>query len=488
MDDSATKGDEIAWMPATEMREAIRQKRLSPVEVTQALLERIDALNPALTAYVLVTPEMALAAARAAEAAVMRGEALPPLHGVPASIKDLFDVAGLPTTKGSLIYRDRIARGYEYSVKRLLDAGIVHLGKTNTPEFGFLPTTENPLFGASRNPWDPACTPGGSSGGAGAAVAAGLGPIALGSDGGGSIRIPASFCGIFGIKPTYGRVARNPGGWSTLTHRGPMSRTVADAALMLDVLQGREPADPFSVADYPGSFLAELQFGVKGRRVAWSADLGYALVDPEVRALCERAARRFEDLGCIVEEASPGFDSPTADRTFITLAASADAVWLQALTDEQRTQVGETAQFFLETGTKASAAEYVRANERRMALWQTMQRFHQTYDLLLTPTLSVTAFPVGEPPKTIAGSDYPPLAWSPYTAPFNLTGQPAASVPCGFDARGMPVGLQIVGRAYEDALVLRAARGFEALEPWAQRRPSLAAAVAQVAPREGASL
>ena len=293
------------------------------------------------------------------------------------------------------------------------------------------------------------------------------GPIALGSDGGGSIRIPASFCGIFGIKPTYGRVPRNAGGWSTFTHRGPMSRTVSDAALMLDVMQGHEPGDPFSIADYPGSFLGEVDRGVTGLRVGWSADLGYALVDPEVRAICERAARRFEDLGCVVEEAHPGFANPNADRTFITLAAAADAVWLEALTPEQMAEVGDAARLFLELGSKTTGPDYVRANERRMALWQATQRFHETYDLLLTPTLSVTAFPIGDPPKTIAGSDYAPLAWSPFTAPFNLTGQPAASVPCGVDARGLPVGLHIVGRAYEDSLVLRAARAFEQLQPWA---------------------
>ncbi len=465
--------DEFAWMPATEMRDAIRTRALSPVEVTRALLERIDALNPALNAFCLVTPELAMAAARQAEAAVMRGERLGPLHGVPLSIKDLFDVKGLPTTKGARIYKDRVADGYEYCVKRLLDAGAVHLGKTNTPEFGFLPTTENELFGATYNPWDIRRTPGGSSGGAGAAVAAGLGPIALGSDGGGSIRIPASFCGVFGIKPTYGRVPRNPGGWSTFTHRGPMARTVADAALMLDVMAGHGPADPFSVADYPGSFLAEIEGGVRGLRVAWSPDLGYALVDPEVRAVCERAARRFEELGCAVEEAHPGFTNPNLDRTFITLAATGDALWLSALTDEQRAQVGATAKQFLEYGGKVSGADYLRANERRMAIWHATQRFHQTYDLLLTPTLSVTAFPVGEPPPQIDGSNYAPLAWSPFTAPFNLTGQPAASVPCGFDAQGLPVGLHIVGRAYEDALVLRAARAFEQLQPWAEARPPL---------------
>ena len=466
--------DQIAWMPAAEMAAAIRSKELSPVDVTRALLARIDALNPALNAYCLVTHEMAMAAATEAEAAVMRGDHLGPLHGVPVSIKDLFDVKGLPTTKGSLLYKDRIADGWEFSAKRLIDAGGVHLGKTNTPEFGFIPMTENRLFGPTNNPWDLARTPGGSSGGAAAAVAAGLGPIALSSDGGGSIRIPASFCGVFGIKPTYGRVPRNPGGWSTMTHRGPTTRTVADAALALDVMSGHEPEDPFSVADYPGSFVGEVDLGVRGLRVAWSADLGFAPVEPEVRAICEAAAKRFEELGCTVEEASPGFPSPTADLTFFTVAATADAVWLGQLTEEQLALLDDPARGFLEFGSKTKGTQLIEAERRRMALWQTMQRFHETYDLLLSPVTSCTAFPTGQPPSSIAGHEIPQFGWMTYTNPFNLTGQPAASVPCGFDSRGLPVGLHVIGRAYEDSLVLRAARAFEQLQPWADKRPAMA--------------
>ncbi|MEX2246163.1 MAG: amidase [Dehalococcoidia bacterium] len=465
--------DDIAYMPAVEIAAAVRARKLSPVEVTRALLARIGALNPALNAYVLVTADAALQRAKAADDAVVRGGALGPLHGVPVSIKDLFDVDGLPTTKGSLIYKDKVARGYEYSVKRLFDAGAIMLGKTNTPEFGMLPTTENALFGAAYNPWDLTRTPGGSSGGAASAVAAGLGPIAHSSDGGGSIRIPASFCGVFGIKPTYGRVPRNPGGWSTLTHRGPITRTVADAALALDVMTGPESGDPFTVPALGRSYLDGLDAGVGGLRVAWSPDLGYALVEPEVRAICETAAKSFADLGCTVEEASPGFPNPSTDQTFMTLAASADAVWLRELTTEQLAQVGEPAKVFLAFGSNTTGVEYARANERRMAIWHAMHRFHETYDLLLTPSLSVTAFPVGQPPTKVGDADFPPFGWSPFTVPFNMTGQPAAVVPCGFDAHGLPVGLQIVGRAYRDDVVLRAARAFEQAHPWAHHRPPI---------------
>ena len=463
--------DDFAWMEATEMAAAIRAKRLSPVDVTTALLERIERLNPALNAYCLTTPDMALMQAKEAEAAVIRGDALGPLHGVPVSFKDLFDVAGLPTTKGSLLYKDNIAAGWEIVAKRLIDAGAIHLGKTNTPEFGFIPMTENKLFGATSNPWDVMMTPGGSSGGAAAAVAAGLGPIALSSDGGGSIRIPASFCGVFGIKPTYGRVPRSPGGWSTMTHRGPTTRTVSDAALALDVMSGHDAADPYSVIDYPGSFLDEVDLGIEGLRVAWSADLGFAPIEPEVRTLCEAAAKRFAELGCHVEEAAPGFGNQTA--TFFTLAATSDAVWLGELNEDELALLDDPARSFLAFGRKTTGVDYVRANAARMQLWETTQRFHKTYDLLLTPVTSCAAFPIGEPPTRIDGRDIAPFGWMPYTQPFNLTGQPTASVPCGLDSRGMPVGLHIVGRAFDDAVVLRAARAFEQLQPWAQRKPAM---------------
>ena len=470
--------DELHWMPATDIAAAVRTKQLSPVEITEALLRRIERLNPALNAYVLVTGDMAMESARAAETAVIRGDALGPLHGVPVSIKDLFDVAGLPTTKGSLLYKDNIAAGWEYAAKRLIDAGGIHLGKTNTPEFGFIPLTENRIFGPTNNPWDLACTPGGSSGGGAAAVAAGMGPIALTSDGGGSIRIPASFCGVYGIKPTFGRVPRKPGGWSTMTHRGPTTRTVRDAALAMDVMCGHEPEDPFSVPDYPGSFLDGIDDGIRGLRVAWSADLGYAPVEPEVRDICERAARRFEELGCTVEEASPGFPNPTLDLTFMGIAAASDAAWLGELKPDELALLDRPAHEFLRFGQALTGVDVARAERRRMAIWHHMREFHRGYDLLLTPVTSVTAFPTGQPPATVGGKGIPPFGWMPFTQPFNLTGQPAASLPCGFDSRRMPVGLHVIGRAYEDALVLRASRAFEQLQPWAQIRPQMAVAAA----------
>lgn len=464
--------DDIAWMPATEMAAAIRAKKLSPVEVTKSLLARIEKVNASINAYCLVTPEMALEQAHGAETAISRGDDVGPLHGVPVSIKDLFDVEGLPTTKGSLVYKDNIATSWEYSAKALIDAGGVHLGKTNTPEFGFVAMTSNKLFGTTVNPWDTKRIAGGSSGGAASAVAAGLGPIAHGSDGGGSIRIPASICGVFGLKPTFGRIPKKPGGWSTMTHRGPITRTVSDAALAMDVMAHYEPADPFSVATYPRSFLEEVDRPMKGLRVAWSRDLGFAPVDPEVTEICERAAMRFRDFGCEVEEAAPGFGNQS--MTFLNINTPSDAVWIGGLTDEQRALMDQPARFFYESGKKVSGMDMVRANLERMRVWQMMQEFHTKYDLLLTPVISCTAFPVGEEPKQIEGKDVGPAGWMPFTQPFNLTGQPAASVPCGFDSKGLPVGLHVIGRAYEDSLVLGACRTFEQLQPWADAKPSLA--------------
>jgi Asp-tRNA(Asn)/Glu-tRNA(Gln) amidotransferase A subunit family amidase len=463
--------DDTAWMPATEIAAAVRSKKLSPVEITKTFLDRIDSINPKINAYCLVTPEMALDQAKEREAAVTRDQALGPLHGVPVSIKDLFDVPGLPTTKGSLVYKDNIASSWEYSAKALIDAGGIHLGKTNTPEFGFIAMTQNKLFGSTTNPWDPERIAGGSSGGAAAATVAGLSPIAHGSDGGGSIRIPASICGAFGIKPTFGRIPKKPGGWSTMTHRGPLTRTVADSALALDVMAFYHPDDPFSVPTYPRSFLGDLDLPLPKLRVAWSKDLGFAPVDPEVAEICERAATRFAELGCEVEEATPGFENQS--QTFLRINTPADAVWIGDLTDEQRAEMDQPAWFFYEHGKQISGMDMVRSMHDRMRLWHTMREFQQKYDLLLTPVISCTAFPVDQEPKQIGGQDVPPAGWMPYTQPFNLTGQPAASVPCGWDSKGLPVGLHVVGRAYEDSLVLRACAAFEKLQPWADRRPSL---------------
>ena len=465
--------DDLGWLSALDLARLIRGKEISPVEVMTALLARIDALNPRLNAYCTVAAEEASDLATAAEVGVLTGEALGPLHGVPVSIKDLLFTRRMRTTAGSRLLADHVPEEDAVAVERLRGAGAIIVGKTNTPEFGHKGITDNSLFGPTRNPWNPALTAGGSSGGAGAAVAAGLGPLAVGTDGGGSIRIPASFCGVFGLKPSFGRVPSGPGlpDWETLAHTGPMTRTVRDAALMLDALAGPDDRDRHSLpADGGASYLEACDAGIAGLSVAWSADLGHGRVDPEVATLCAEAAVRFESLGCHVEVVMPTWDDP--EEIFRILAsAEAFAAYRDRLAESERLLDPSFVEL-LRMGERITAEQYLGAVLRRRELWTEVHRFLARFDLLITPTLAVAAFPIGASPiREIAGQPVSPLGWTPFTFPFNLTGQPAASVPAGFTAAGLPVGLQIVGRRHADRTVLAASAAFEAAEPWRERRP-----------------
>jgi aspartyl-tRNA(Asn)/glutamyl-tRNA(Gln) amidotransferase subunit A len=465
--------DDLGWLSALDLARLIRGKEVSPVEVMTAVLARIDALNPALNAYCTVAAEEASDLATAAEVGVLTGEELGPLHGVPVSIKDLLFTRRMRTTAGSRLLADHVPEEDAVAVERLRGAGAIIVGKTNTPEFGHKGVTDNPLFGPTRNPWNPVLTAGGSSGGAGAAVAAGLAPLAVGTDGGGSIRIPASFCGIYGLKPSFGRVPSGPGlpGWETLAHTGPMTRTVRDAALMLDALAGPDDRDRHSLPAGDGaSYLEACDAGIAGLSVAWSADLGHGRVDPEVAEICGEAAVRFESLGCHVEVVMPTWDDP--EEIFRTLAsAEAFAAYRDRLAESERLLDPSFIEL-LRMGELVTAEEYLRAVLRRRELWTEVHRFLARFDLLITPTLAVAAFPLDAPPiREIAGQPVSPLGWTPFTFPFNLTGQPAASVPAGFTAAGLPVGLQIVGRRHADRTVLAASAAFEAEVPWRERRP-----------------
>ncbi len=463
---------ELCFMPATAMASAIRARKLSPVEVVDAALARIDRLNPRLGAYCTVTHAAARAAAREAAVAVMRGDALGILHGVPVSVKDLIPTSGVRTTWGSRLFEHFIPDEDAPVVERLKQAGAIVLGKTNTPEFGYKGTTDNLVFGLSRNPWSPAHTPGGSSGGGAAAVAAGLGPLAVGTDGGGSIRIPCSCCGIFGLKPTLGRVAAAPtyGGLDTLSHTGPMTRTVRDAALMLNAIAGPDPRDLSSLPADGTDYLALLDRGIAGLRVAWTPDWGYAAVDPEVRRITEAAAKRFADAGCAVEEDTPGFSDPT-DPFLVVYSASYAARFADKL-PEARDRLDPALVTLIEHGMRWTAAEFITAANSRRTLNDVFRRFFARYDLLLTPTLAAPPLPVGvDAYEEIAGRPVARTGWYAFTYPLNLTGYPAATVPCGWTAGGLPVGLQIVGPRFADAVVLRAAAAFEALAPWAGKRP-----------------
>ncbi len=454
--------DDIALFSATELLRLYRRKQLSPVEATRAALERIDRYNSTLNAYCLVDGESAIAAARAAEGRWHKGEPKGLLDGVPASIKDVVLTKGWPTLRGSrAVSRDQPWDEDAPSVARLRAHGAVLLGKTTTPEFGWKGITDSPLTGVTRNPWNPALTPGGSSGGAAAAIATGMGALAIGTDGGGSIRIPAGFTGVFGIKPSFGRVPAAPlSPFGTVSHVGPLTRTVADAALMLTVIAEPDVRDwhalPYDGRDYR----VGLDGGVRGLRIAFSENLGYVSVDAEVAAIVSNAVNVFVDMGAQVELLDPGFANPS--DTFSKLWFAGAANLTRSLSAEQRAVLDPGLAEIAAEGADISLMDYLAAINQRGALGQSMNLFHERYDLLLMPTLPIPAFAAGQETPMPGGRW---MDWTPFTYPFNLTQQPAASIPCGRTQSGLPVGLQIVGPRYDDALVLRASRAFETPRP-----------------------
>jgi aspartyl-tRNA(Asn)/glutamyl-tRNA(Gln) amidotransferase subunit A len=474
---STTAGQDVCFMPATALAAVIRAKKVSPVELVNAIYARIHETNPRINAFCTLTEEQAHRAAKEAETAVMRGDRLGALHGVPVSIKDLFLTRGVRTMYGSRIRENYVPEEDAPAVAKLLAAGAILIGKTTTPEFGFKGVTDSPLTGITRNPWNLSKTCGGSSGGAGAAVAAGLGPIAIGSDGAGSIRIPSSFNGIFGLKPSLGRVANYPSSpVPFLVHAGPMARTVHDAALLLNVIAGPDERDLLSLPADATDYLAACEGGVRGLRVAWSPTLGYAKVDPEVASMTEAAAKAFESsLGCKIEAADPGFESPWGSLS--VLWTMSYALRLRTFLPEWESRMDPDLVMLIKGVGRLGPTEYGEAFAKRSVLWDMTRKFFDRFDLLLTPTLPVPAFEAGRPnPDGMpvpAGSLLPFSEWLPFTYPWNITGQPAASVPCGFTREGLPVGLQIVGRRFADATVLRAAAAFEQVRPWTDKRPTL---------------
>ncbi len=472
---------DLAFAPATELRRLIDSKQVSSVELTELFYRRIEEFNPKLNAYLTLCPEPALAAARTADAATLRGESPGLLHGIPISIKDLEMTQGLRTTLGSALFEDRTPELDSVVVERVRAAGALILGKTNTPEFGLSGTTENRLGDACRNPWDLERTPGGSSGGAAAALAAGLCTLATGSDGGGSIRIPASFSGVFGIKPSQGRVPRYGGyGHPAANHfsqSGPMSRTVADTALLLQVLAGPDPRDPVSMRETPPDFSADLNGGVKDWRIAWSPDLGYAGVDPEVIRVTAAAARVFEELGAAVETPTLAIEDPF--QAFWDIFATASYASYGHLLAEHRAEFTEYGQRAFEHGAAVTGADLSRALLRVDQLRRQLEAFFDDYDLLLTPTMAVPPFPIEQRPSVIGGKTVDAFwGYLPFTFPVNMTGQTAASIPCGFSedvaSAGMPIGLHLVGPRGAEAQVLRAAAAFEQARPWQDKRPPVA--------------
>jgi len=468
---------DLVYLSALELRDRYRRREASPVEVVEATLDRIERINPSLNAYVTVTADLARRQAQDADRAYAAGDVDRPLLGVPVSLKDLTLTKGIRTTRGSLLYRDWIPDTDPPIVERIYSAGCVLLGKTNTPEYGWKGDSTNRVLGSTHNPWKAGATAGGSSGGAAAAAAAGLGPLAQGTDGAGSIRIPAAFCGVFGLKPSLGLIPYFPASVTdTLSHVGPITRTVRDAALFLNVLAGPDPRDPHSLNATGVDYLRALEGGLDGLRVAWSPDLGYAAVDPEVRALTTSAAQAFAELGCTLEEVAAPFPDPGPIVEVIWAAAQA-ALHVGDL-EQVRDQLDPGRLPLIEAGLRVRGVDLAATTLRRADFYERVRRFMEGYDLLLTPALPVTAYPAGQDgPGVIDGRAVRGFAWTPFTYPFNLTGQPAASVPCGFGSNGLPVGLQLVGRWRDDVTVLRAAAAFETARPWAHRRPALEAYV-----------
>ncbi len=462
---------ELCFLPATELLAEYRRRALSPVEVVDAVLEQIDRLDPRLHAFITVTAEEARQQALEAEYAYAHGDRRP-LLGVPVSIKDVTPVAGVRWTSGSLLWKDRIATEDAPIVERLRAAGAVIIGKTNTPELGWKGDSGNRLIGPTRNPWHLERTAGGSSGGAAAAVAAGMGPLAQGTDGAGSVRIPASFCGIVGFKPSFGLVPYYPpSAVELLAHVGPMARTVTDAALMLAVMAGPDPRDRNSLPD-TGVDFTRLEDGVRGKRLLWLARVGEVPVEREVAEIARRATAAFEELGCLIDEWTEPLEDPYPVLDVLWSSAMAavhrdDYEQVRELLDPGRCQV-------IERGFGWRGVDVAWALAERSRYADRLRRELEAYDFVLSPTTPVTAFAAGaDHPGSIAGYPTTYLNWTPFTYPFNFTGQPAISVPAGFTSAGLPVGLQIVGRWRDDLGVLRAAYAFERLRPWRHVRPPM---------------
>lgn len=454
-----------ALLSALDLISLYRARRLSPLEATRAALAAIDRLNPRLNAYCLVDHDGALAAARASETRWQRGEPLGLVDGVPTSIKDLIVTNGWPTRRGSRLTDANQPWDEDApSVARLREQGAILLGKTTTPEFGWKGVTDSPLTGITRNPWNPELTPGGSSGGAAVAAATGMGALHIGTDGGGSVRIPASFTGIVGFKATFGRVPAHPlSPFGTLANVGPMARSVGDAALMLSVMSRPDRRDCYTLPIERPDYHETLNGNIAGWRIAYAPSLCGETVDPEIASAIARAAKSFEALGARVEEIAPPLQSSLA--TFQTLWFSGAAFLLQQFPTALHDRLDPGLAEIVARGRRFSLMDHLAATKAREALSVSLNHFHQRHDLLLTPTMPITAFE--------AGHDVPPgsnLAqwsdWSPFTYPFNLSRQPAISVPCGLTKAGLPIGLQLVGPLYGDRAVLNAARAFEQNQPF----------------------
>ena len=466
---------DLAFTPAIEQAELIKKKEVSPVELVTMYLQRIEEFDPLLNSYVTVTADLALAAAEAAEEALGSGEELPPFHGVPISIKDLFETKGVKSTFSCEALAEYVPDEDDNSVRRMKAAGFIMLGKTNTSEFGTVPFAESKLNGITRNPWNTDHTPGGSSGGAAAGLAAGLAPVAHGSDGGGSIRVPASCCGLFGIKPSRGRVSSGPRlgeHWHGFSTQGPIGRTVADAAALLDVLEGYETGDPNSAPHPHRPFVEEVGRDPGRLRIGFTITNPNEIdTDPTCVAAMESAAKLLASLGHEVEEAAPDWIDQALAPTFIQLIQTGTAV-LDFLPKEQLEPLNR---FLIESAHEVTSVQHIQALTNAHAYARKVLAFWETYDILLTPTLAMPPTPVG----WVFSDDDPMMQlirsgmFIPFTPAANITGQPAVSVPLYWSDAGLPIGVQLMGRAHDEATLIRLSAQLEEAEPWAGKRPPL---------------
>jgi aspartyl-tRNA(Asn)/glutamyl-tRNA(Gln) amidotransferase subunit A len=472
---------DLAFTPAAELARLIRAKELSATETMRATLARAEKVQAACNCFITLCAERALVDAAAADQALAKGAEVGPLHGVPFHVKDMINTAGVRTTFGSYMHEHNVPATDSISVARLKSAGAVLIGKTTTPEYGHMPYTEAPLFGRTRNAWAAGRTSGGSSGGAGVAVAAGVCPIGIGTDAGGSTRIPAACNGILGLKQSAGVVPHDmsPEVFANVSSINPLARTVMDTALMLEAMAGEHPSDPYSYGALSRGFVAaaKAEGSLKGMRVAWRPLLGNTVIDSEVLDACERAAMTLGELGATVEPMDDEVE-PVEPIWFAYSSAMWNARFRDAL-PKWREKMSPTLLRQMELGKDTTGEAVGRALAARTQLWRKVQGWFERFDVILTPTLSRTAIPIEErlfEPIEIEGqkTDTVRKAWYPYTHPFNLTGHPALTLPCGFHSDGLPMAIQLVGRRNEDARLLRVAALYEQARPWGGKRPSIA--------------
>ena len=466
--------EEICFLSAWEMKEKIKNQEITSLEVTEAIIERIEKINPIINAYCTPTFDLAREMAKKADGAVKKGEKLGLLHGIPTSIKDLMFTKGIRTTFGSLMYENFIPEEDDIAVERLKSAGCVILGKTNTPELGYAGSTHNRVFGETKNPWKLDRTSGGSTGGGGAAVACGLGPLALGNDGGGSVRHPASLCGVYGLKPSLGRVPIYPNicfhGTGYVSY-GPLSNYVKDAALMLDVMKGPHDADRFSLPVEKINYIEHIDKKPDKLKIGYSLDLGYAkVIDTEVEKSVIDSVEKFEKYGWTVEKIKMKMRKP--EMSFYTLYTSDFYYDLKPKFKEWRDKLDPELVRMAEASSGYSANEVMRALDQREKIYGAIYEIFKTYDILVTPTTAIPAFKLGLMfPPQINGRNVSPTGWMPFSFPFNLTGHPAASIPCGWSSEDLPIGMQIVGNRFNEMLVLQVSKAFEEIQPWQDKRP-----------------